>query len=136
MGGRRSGHQFSYNGKPETNDSMPLDIRKITRKGLLVPGNSFSWQWLVCKREVAGISIQVDLQSVMLSFRMKSTDELVEQRVQTQSSPCNLGSTTGLRAHGAASVWRCFTRWAGTLLAACVVGWDMPRRKKALATAQ
>ena len=70
---------------------MPLDIRKITRKGLLVPGNSFSWQWLVCKREVASINIQVDLQSVMLSYRVKSADELVEQRVQTQTSPCNLG---------------------------------------------
>ena len=91
MGGRGSGRRSSYSGKAETNDSMPLDIRKISRNGLLVPGNSFSWQWLVCKREVASINIQVDLQSVMLSFRMKSTDELVEQRVQTQTSPCNMG---------------------------------------------
>ena len=43
MGGRGSGRQCSYGGKSETNDSMPLDIRKITRKGLLVPGSSFSW---------------------------------------------------------------------------------------------
>ena len=91
MGGRRSGHQFSYNGKPETNDSMPLDIRKITRKGLLVPGNSFSWQWLVCQQEVASINIQVDFESMVLSYQMKSTDEVVEQRVQTQTSPCHFG---------------------------------------------
>ena len=91
MGGRGSGRASGYGGKRDTSSSMPLDIRKITSKGLLVPGNSFSWQWLVCKREVASINIQVDLQSVMLSFRMKSTDELVEQRVQTQTSPCNLG---------------------------------------------
>ena len=38
MGGRGSGRRSSYSGKPETNDSMPLDIRKITRKGLLAPG--------------------------------------------------------------------------------------------------
>lgn len=50
MGGRGSGRQCSYGGKPETNDSMPLDIRKITRKGLLVPGNGFSWQWVVNDR--------------------------------------------------------------------------------------
>jgi len=70
---------------------MPLDIRKITRKGLLVPGNSFSWQWLANARQVAGIGIRVDLQSMVLSYRMKSTGEVVEQRVQTQTSPCHLG---------------------------------------------
>ena len=91
MGGRGSGRPSGFGGKRDTSSSMPLDIRKITSKGLLVPGNSFSWQWLVCKREVASINIQVDLQSVMLSYRVKSADELVEQRVQTQTSPCNLG---------------------------------------------
>ena len=42
MGGRGSGRCSSYSGKAETSDSMPLDIRKITRKSLLVPGNGFS----------------------------------------------------------------------------------------------
>ncbi len=41
MGGRGSGRCSSYSGKAETSDSMPLDIRKITRKSLLVPGNGF-----------------------------------------------------------------------------------------------
>ena len=91
MGGRGSGQPSGYGGKRNTSSSMPLDIRRFTQRGLLVPGNSFSWQWTVCEREVASISIRVDLQSMVLSFRMKSTDELVEQRVQTQSSPCNLG---------------------------------------------
>ena len=91
MGGSGSGRSSSYCGKRDTNNSMPLDIRKITRKGLLVPGSSFSWQWLVNDRQVAGISIRVDLQSMVLSYRMKSTDEMVEQRVQTQTSPCYLG---------------------------------------------
>lgn len=92
MGGRGSGRRSSYSGKAETNDSMPLDIRKITRKGLLVPGSSFSWQWLVNDRQVAGISIRVDFnQGMVLSYRMKSTGEVFEQRVQTQTSSCNLG---------------------------------------------
>ena len=92
MGGRASGRQCSYGGKAETSDSMPLDIRKITRKGLLVPGNCFSWQWLVNDRQVAGISIRVDfLESMLLSYHLKSTGEVVEQRVQTQTSPCHLG---------------------------------------------
>ncbi|WP_327082236.1 hypothetical protein [Polaromonas sp. CG_9.5] len=70
---------------------MPLDIRKITRKGLGAQGNSFSWQWLVNDRAVAGIRIRVDWQSMVLSYRIKSTGEVVEQRVQTQTSPCHLG---------------------------------------------
>ena len=91
MGGCGSGRPSGYGGKRNTSSSMPLDIRKFTHKGLLVPGNSFSWQWLVGKREVASINIRVDLHSIMLSYRLKSTDELVEQRVQMQTSPCHLG---------------------------------------------
>ena len=92
MDGRGSGRQSSYSGKPETSDSMPLDIRKISRKGLLVPGNSFSWQWTVNNQQVAGISVRVDIDhGLVLSYRMKSTGEVVEQRVQTQTSPCHLG---------------------------------------------
>ena len=91
MGGRGSGRRSRYDGKPETNDSMPLDIRKISRAGLWVPGNSFSWQWLVNDSEVASIRIRVDWQSMVLSYRIKSTGEVVEQRMQTQTSPCHLG---------------------------------------------
>ena len=91
MGGRGSGRRTSYGGKPETNDSMPLDVRKMTRKGLLSVGNRFSWQWLVNDQPVAGISIRVDFQSMLLSYQMKSTGEVVAQRVRTQTTPCHLG---------------------------------------------
>ena len=93
MGGRGSGRRSSYCGKPETNDSMPLDIRKLARAGALVPGRSFGWQWLVNNRQVAGISIRVDLHlhSMVLAYRVKSTGELVEQQLHTQTSRCYLG---------------------------------------------
>ena len=92
MGGRGSGRCSSYSGKVETSDSMPLDIRKITRKGLLVSGRSFSWQWTVNDRQVAGISVNVDFKQCMtLSYRLKSTGEVVQQRVHTQSTPCHFG---------------------------------------------
>ena len=92
MGGRGSGRCSSYSGKTETSDSMPMDIRKITRKGLLMPGNSFSWRWLVNDRQVAGICIRVGYDhGMVLSYCTKSTGEVVEQRVQTQTSPCHLG---------------------------------------------
>jgi hypothetical protein len=70
---------------------MPLDIRKIARSGLLIPGSSFGWQWTVNARPVASIRIRVDRESLVLSYRMKSTGEVVEQRVQTPTTPCHLG---------------------------------------------
>src|SRR5450759_1926820 len=91
MGGRGSGRRCSYGGKPETDDAMPLDIRKLSRKRLLVPGNSFSWQWTVNNRVVSSISLRVESQALVLSYRKRSTGENVEQRVQTQTSPCHLG---------------------------------------------
>lgn len=91
MDGRGSGRRSSYSGKPETSDSTPLDIRKITRKGWLVPGSSFSWQWTVNGRPVASIRIRVDQESLVLSYRMKSTGEVIEQRVKTQTTSCHLG---------------------------------------------
>lgn len=91
MGGRGSGRRSNYDGKRETCDSMPLDIRKITKKGLLKPGASFSWQWLFNDQPMAGISIRVENQSLVLLYRIKSTAELVEQRVLTQTSDCHLG---------------------------------------------
>ncbi|MBK6366771.1 MAG: hypothetical protein IPF65_05735 [Polaromonas sp.] len=92
MGGRGSGRRTSYGGKPETHDAMPLDISKLTRKGLLVPGNSLSYKWSVNDQQVAGISIRVEFNyGLMLSYRVKSTGEVVEQLVQSQTSPCHLG---------------------------------------------
>ena len=55
MGGRGSGRRPSYGGRMETSDAMPLDIRKLRRKGLLAPGNSFAWQWVVNDQPVAGL---------------------------------------------------------------------------------
>jgi hypothetical protein len=91
MGGRGSGRRSNNDGKRETCDSMPLDIRKITRKGLLKPGTSFSWQWLLNDHPMAGVSIRVENQTLVLSYRIKSTAELVEQRVHTQTTVCHLG---------------------------------------------
>ena len=67
MGGRGSGRRNYYDGKRETCDSMPLDIRKIIRKGLLKPGASFSWQWLFNDHPMAGISIRVESDTLVLS---------------------------------------------------------------------
>ena len=91
MGGRGSGRRCSYGGKPEADDATPLDIRKLSRKGLQVPGNNFSWEWTANSRVVSSISLRVESQALVLSYRKRSNGENIEQRVQMEKSACHLG---------------------------------------------
>ncbi len=91
MGGRGSGRRSSFCTKPETNDAMPLDIRMIVRKGMLVSGNSLTWRWLKNGQEVASISIRLGPHDMVLSYCRKRSGEVVEQQVQVETSPCHLG---------------------------------------------
>jgi hypothetical protein len=93
MGGIGSGRRPSCSGKTATNDAMPLDIRKLSRKGLLTPGNCFSWQWLINDQPVSGLSIRVGYNELTLSYRKRSTGEIVEQRVLVETTPCRFGGT-------------------------------------------
>jgi hypothetical protein len=93
MGGIGSGRRCSNGGKRETEVSMPLDLRMIVRRGLLVPGNWFNWHWRVNGQDSAGISIAVESGAMVLSYRRRKTSDLVEQRVYLRSSPCHLGGS-------------------------------------------
>ena len=91
MGGRGSGRKPSNCGKSETQHSLPLDIRKLARQELLMPGNAVSWQWLVNDQVVGSISILVELDVMVLCYQRKSAAEDIRQRVLTHMTPCNLG---------------------------------------------
>ena len=68
MGGRGSGRPTTYCGKATTEDSLPLDIRRLRRNGLLTPGHAFSWQWTVNDRVRASIQIRVETWQVELAY--------------------------------------------------------------------
>ena len=92
MGGRGSGRPKSYCGKPETWESIPLDIREIVRDGFLVPDIGFTWQWQARGRQLAAVRIRVEHNHEMVIFnRLRRTGELIVQRVQIQTTPCHLG---------------------------------------------
>ena len=57
MGGYSSGRR---GGKSTTDDMHVLDIRKIARAGLLVPGRSFGWQWTCDGEKIASINLRTD----------------------------------------------------------------------------
>lgn len=66
MGGYSSGRR---GGKCTTNDMRALDVRRLKRDGLLIPGQSYAWTWTRDKETVARINIQVNADSVHLSYQ-------------------------------------------------------------------
>jgi hypothetical protein len=91
MGGRGSSRQATYSGKNVTEDSSPLDIRKLARSGLMVPGRSLNWHWTVNDREIDAITIRVSGHAVQLCYQKRSTGEVIDQWVHLQSTPGRFG---------------------------------------------
>jgi hypothetical protein len=76
MGGFGSGR--GQVGKDTTEDSRPLDIRKLNRSGLLQPGRSFGWQWTVNDRPVGDIGIRVEVED-RKSTRLNSSHRYISR---------------------------------------------------------
>lgn len=70
MGGFGSGR--GQRGKNTTSDMHPLDIRRLHRAGVLIPGPAFSWQWTVGGKEVASVKIRTEVDRVILDYRIRS----------------------------------------------------------------
>lgn len=74
MGGNGSGRHWHYWAKGTTDDHHALDVRKLQRDGILTPGRSCGWSWLVSGKEVASIGIRTTAASVLLSYRIKTEE--------------------------------------------------------------
>lgn len=94
MGGIGSGRRYQ-GGKSTTEDSRPLDIRKLNRSGLLQPGHSFGWQWTINDRPVGNIQIRVQADHVVLAYKYRPQCNAewqdVWQHVYLERTPCHLG---------------------------------------------
>ncbi len=97
MGGFGSGRHSSYSGRDTTEDSLPLDIRKLQRSKCLMPGRSFSWEWSVNDKPVASIRVKVEVGRIVLAYRHRprgdSEWEAVEQPIHLEHTPCAYGGT-------------------------------------------
>ena len=94
MGGRGSGRRPGYAGKDTTEDSMPLDIRRLARAGVMAPGRACSWQWTVNDRVQSSIRIEAEAWQVTLAYRYDPRDrpaEAITQIVALETTPCMLG---------------------------------------------
>lgn len=97
MGGRGSGRGFHRGGKATTEGSRPLDIRKLHRAGLLIPGRTFGWQWLINGKPISDIELRVETGRVILSYKYRghrdTNWEDVKQSVSLSKTSCNFGGT-------------------------------------------
>lgn len=92
MGGLGSGRRFQE-GKRTTEDVQALDIRRLSRTGLLIPGQSFGWAWTVNEETVASIRVGVGVDHLMLSYTVQCGNgwQQVEFPVFLQWTRCHFG---------------------------------------------
>lgn len=96
MGGRGSGRVAGHAGKCLAEDALPLDIRRLTRDGVLTPGRSFSWQWMTNGRTVASIYVKPEAWSLTLSYsftRHGQPAENINQTIALETTPCTFGGS-------------------------------------------
>jgi len=94
MGGIGSGQFWRYDSKATTSHYRTIDVRKWNRRDLLVPGNSFSWQWSRDGEVVASIQVSVETDRVNLAYRHRNGTndwENVTYPINLNWTSCNLG---------------------------------------------
>ncbi|OPZ23893.1 MAG: hypothetical protein BWZ02_03044 [Lentisphaerae bacterium ADurb.BinA184] len=92
MGGYGSGRWYRWNdGKDTTEDSLPLDIRDLHRKGLLVPGGTFTSRWWRGENTAGGSSIGgvVGADHVLLQY--SANGRPAQEKVPLDWTPCHYG---------------------------------------------
>ena len=96
MGRCGSGRRTTYCGKDTTEESLPLDIRRLQRSGALTPGHALSWQWTLNGRVRASIQIRAEAWQIELTYSYTPTGgaaEIIRQAVMLETTPCTLGGT-------------------------------------------
>ncbi|BAK75338.1 hypothetical protein NH8B_0503 [Pseudogulbenkiania sp. NH8B] len=79
--------------KTLTDDLRHVDVRRLARDGLLVPGHSFGWEWRSEAAVVASIRLTIHDNAVTFDYRIGSGEERqqVHQRVRLLATPCTYG---------------------------------------------
>jgi hypothetical protein len=92
MGGFGSGR--GQRGKDTTSEMRPLDVRRLQRDGLLIPGRAFGWHWTRNGKEVASIRARTEVDRVILDYKSRSYGgewKPMEYPVRLEWTDCNFG---------------------------------------------
>jgi hypothetical protein len=121
MGGRGSGRPAG-SGRRTTEDSRPLDIRRLRRDGVLKVGHTSGWEWRKNEDVLSELAVKVEPDHVALFYprRRPVADqgfEIAEQRVALHRTDCRFGGTRTWWicpscARGAAILYRPGERYA------------------------
>jgi hypothetical protein len=81
--------------KTLTTDLRHVDVRRLARDNLLVPGQSLNWCWWhpTTGKEMASIGLVIGDGEVTFIYRIGTGDQAkdVRQRVRLLTTPCNYG---------------------------------------------
>ena len=97
MGGLGSGNRYRFGTKDAVEEYCALDVRKLSREGMLDPGYRGSLTWWYGERKVSSIVLLAEHGRVVLKYRHRRGGRLgdewedVEQPVYLTWTPCNLG---------------------------------------------
>jgi hypothetical protein len=77
--------------RPKTSMAARLDVRRLAREGLLVPGQSVTWRW--SNGQTATCAVEAD--TLRLSYRYEFTNGArdIESRIALTRTPCHLGGS-------------------------------------------
>lgn len=122
MGGYGSGRHYHYCSKSTTDDYRSIDVGRLQRDGLLVPGGFFSWQWLRRGEEVASVVIRTEEDKINLSYRAKNRGEEWQDMnypVYLEYTACNYGGRRAWFRCPAAGCGRRVAKLYGGAVFAC-----------------
>jgi hypothetical protein len=82
-------------GRTTCESCTSIDVRQWQRKGLLYPGQQFSWSWTRGGEPVGNITVRVEADAVILSYRScrsgSSEWKSIQQRVPIRLTACHFG---------------------------------------------
>jgi hypothetical protein len=82
-------------GRPICENCFSIDVRDLSRRGLLREGHEFSWCWNSAGEPCGDISVRIKADLAVLSFYSQNPGEIasrsVEQRVPILRTACHLG---------------------------------------------
>ena len=94
MGGIGSGRQWHAGAKDTVDGYHAIDVRRLQRDDLLIPGLSFGLRWSRGEEEVASIQVCVEAERMVLNYRQCSGGsdwEPVRYPVSLTWTPCHFG---------------------------------------------
>lgn len=93
----RGGHRYNA-GRPgwrrKCQHMLRFDLRQLTKKGRVAPGQSYGWYWSRDEEQIASIGVRTMADALLLDYTYTpsgSQSRAVTCRVRLTQTPCTLG---------------------------------------------